>query len=78
MFFLNATCGACEYCMSGWEALCPKQKNSGYTVPGFMREYAITSAAFILDELSDEQAARIIIVLYYYTMRKMHTSERSY
>lgn len=61
MFFLNAACGACEYCVSGWETLCPEQKNSGYTVPGFLREYAIASAAYtvrIPDELSSEEAAR--------------------
>ena len=32
--WLHDACGACEYCVSGWETLCEAQHNSGYSVDG--------------------------------------------
>lgn len=32
--WLWSACGQCEYCHSGWETLCPDQKNGGYAVNG--------------------------------------------
>jgi propanol-preferring alcohol dehydrogenase len=32
--FLGATCGRCEFCVSGRERFCPKQTNFGYTLHG--------------------------------------------
>ncbi len=45
--WLHDACGACEFCLTGWETLCPSQRNSGYTVNGTFAEYAIGSAAHV-------------------------------
>jgi len=42
--YLASSCGECEYCKSGRERLCPKQKNSGYSVHGALTNYAVVSA----------------------------------
>jgi propanol-preferring alcohol dehydrogenase len=45
--WLGWACGACEYCASGWETLCTKQRNTGYSVDGGYAEYAVASARFV-------------------------------
>ena len=45
--WLHDACGACEYCMTGWETLCEAQHDSGYSVNGTFAEYAIGSAAYV-------------------------------
>jgi alcohol dehydrogenase, propanol-preferring len=45
--WLHDSCGWCEYCRTGWDALCLAQRNSGYTVNGSFAEYAIGSAAYV-------------------------------
>ena len=45
--WLGYACGACEYCASGRETLCPNQQMSGYTVNGAYAEYALAQAAFV-------------------------------
>jgi propanol-preferring alcohol dehydrogenase len=45
--WLHDACGACEHCMTGWETLCEKQNDSGYSVNGSFAEYAIGSAAYV-------------------------------
>src|SRR5262245_16223671 len=30
--WLHSACGTCEHCLTGWETLCPEQKNTGYSV----------------------------------------------
>src|SRR5689334_7556757 len=45
--WLHDACGACEWCRTGWETLCPQQFNSGYSVNGSFAEYAIGSAAYV-------------------------------
>jgi propanol-preferring alcohol dehydrogenase len=45
--WLGYACGACEYCASGRETLCPNQSNSGYSVDGAYAEYAVADAAFV-------------------------------
>src|SRR5580698_111295 len=45
--WLHDTCGACEYCVSGWETLCGAQRTSGYSVNGTFAQYALGTAAFI-------------------------------
>jgi len=45
--WLHDACGACEYCMTGWETLCERQHNSGYSVNGTFAEYAVGSAAYV-------------------------------
>jgi propanol-preferring alcohol dehydrogenase len=45
--WLHDACGECEYCRTGWDALCLAQRNSGYSVNGSFAEYAIGSAAYV-------------------------------
>jgi propanol-preferring alcohol dehydrogenase len=45
--WLGYACGACEYCASGRETLCPHQQMSGYTVNGGYADYAVADAAFV-------------------------------
>lgn len=45
--WLHDACGACEYCITGWETLCELQHDSGYSVNGSFAEYAIGSAAYV-------------------------------
>ena len=45
--WLHDACGACEYCISGWETLCAQQHNSGYSVNGTFAEYAIGAARYV-------------------------------
>ncbi len=45
--WLGYACGACEYCASGRETLCPNQRDSGYSVDGAYAEYAVAEAAFV-------------------------------
>jgi propanol-preferring alcohol dehydrogenase len=44
--WLGYACGECRYCVGGWETLCEKQQNSGYSVNGNFAEYAVVPAAF--------------------------------
>jgi propanol-preferring alcohol dehydrogenase len=45
--WLGYACGACEYCASGRETLCPNQQDSGYSVDGAYAEFALAEAAFV-------------------------------
>jgi propanol-preferring alcohol dehydrogenase len=45
--WLHDACGCCEPCMTGWETLCPEQRNSGYSVNGSFAEYATGSAGYV-------------------------------
>ncbi|HVZ21064.1 MAG TPA: alcohol dehydrogenase AdhP [Vicinamibacterales bacterium] len=45
--WLHDACGACEYCVSGWETLCEHQRCTGYDVDGAFAEYAIGAAAYV-------------------------------
>ena len=38
--FLAATCGLCEFCFTGRERFCTKQRNFGFTAPGALTQYA--------------------------------------
>jgi len=42
--WLGTACGNCRYCVAGWETLCPKQQNSGYSVDGAYAEFAAAFA----------------------------------
>lgn len=37
--WLHSACGHCRHCVGGWETLCEKQKNTGYSVNGGFAEY---------------------------------------
>jgi propanol-preferring alcohol dehydrogenase len=45
--WLHSACGYCEFCLSGWETLCPEQKNSGYSVNGSFAQYAVAQADYL-------------------------------
>jgi len=45
--WLGWACGSCEYCTSGWETLCERQRNTGYSVNGGFAEYAVASASYV-------------------------------
>ncbi|MBN8902411.1 MAG: zinc-dependent alcohol dehydrogenase, partial [Rhodospirillales bacterium] len=45
--WLHDACGRCEHCMTGWETLCEKQNDSGYSVNGSFAEYAIGAADYV-------------------------------
>ena len=61
--WLHNACGYCEFCLSGWETLCPEQNNSGYSVNGSFAEYALAEADYlgrIPESLSFVDAAPIL------------------
>jgi propanol-preferring alcohol dehydrogenase len=45
--WLHSACGGCDYCLSGWETLCPRQLNTGYSVDGGYAEYVLAPAAYV-------------------------------
>jgi alcohol dehydrogenase, propanol-preferring len=45
--WLHSACGACSYCLTGWETLCPQQQNTGYSVNGGYAEYVVAPAAYV-------------------------------
>jgi propanol-preferring alcohol dehydrogenase len=58
--WLGYACGECRYCIGGWETLCERQENSGYSVDGTFAEYALAPAAFaapVPDAISSTDAA---------------------
>ena len=61
--WLHSACGACEFCLSGWETLCPQQQNTGYSVNGGFAEYVLAPAAYvgrIPDGIDESEAAPIL------------------
>ncbi|MEW6404584.1 MAG: alcohol dehydrogenase AdhP [Chloroflexota bacterium] len=45
--WLHSACGCCEFCLTGWETLCPNQQNTGYSVNGGYAEYVLAPAAYV-------------------------------
>ena len=61
--WLHSACGHCEFCLTGWETLCPSQQMSGYTVNGSFAQFALGNASYvghIPDKLSFVDAAPIL------------------
>lgn len=61
--WLHTACGRCEYCVGGWETLCGRQKNTGYSVNGCFAEYVVADPAFvghIPDGLALDAAAPVL------------------
>jgi alcohol dehydrogenase, propanol-preferring len=46
--WLGYACGTCEYCVSGWETLCPNQQMMGYTMDGGFAEYARAYGRYVV------------------------------
>ena len=44
--WLWSACGECEYCETGWETLCPNQKNGGYAVDGSFGQYMLVDSRY--------------------------------
>lgn len=44
--WLWSACGECEYCETGWETLCPNQKNGGYSVDGSFGQYMLVDTRY--------------------------------
>ena len=44
--WLWSACGDCQYCNTGWETLCEKQENGGYSVDGSFGQYMLVDAKF--------------------------------
>lgn len=44
--WLFSACGECQFCITGWETLCEKQQNAGYTVDGSFGQYMLVDAKF--------------------------------
>jgi propanol-preferring alcohol dehydrogenase len=45
--WLYSACGQCEHCLAGWETLCERQQNGGYSVNGSFAEYAIADPGYV-------------------------------
>jgi alcohol dehydrogenase, propanol-preferring len=45
--WLHTACGHCRYCLGGWETLCLKQQNTGYSVNGGFAEYILADPDYI-------------------------------
>lgn len=45
--WLHDACGTCEYCLTGWETLCPAQHNTGYSVNGTYAQYVLAKADYV-------------------------------
>jgi alcohol dehydrogenase, propanol-preferring len=61
--WLHTACGHCEYCLTGWETLCPEQQNTGYSVPGCYAEYVLADPNYVghlPEALSFQEAAPIL------------------
>lgn len=45
--WLHTSCGYCSYCRTGWETLCGRQQNTGYSVNGSFADYALADPAYV-------------------------------
>lgn len=45
--WLYSACGVCEHCIGGWETLCEKQQNGGYSVDGGFAQYALADPNYV-------------------------------
>jgi alcohol dehydrogenase, propanol-preferring len=44
--WLYSACGECEWCITGWETLCPAAQYGGYSVNGGFAEYFLADARY--------------------------------
>ncbi|GAA3514835.1 alcohol dehydrogenase catalytic domain-containing protein [Actinocatenispora rupis] len=51
--WLGWACGACRYCLTGQETLCPRQRNTSLGTDGLHAEYAVAEAAFCVPVPAD-------------------------
>jgi alcohol dehydrogenase, propanol-preferring len=61
--WLYSACGECEWCITGWETLCPSAQYGGYSVNGGFAEYFVADARYaarIPDGLASAAAAPLL------------------
>jgi len=61
--WLHTACGQCEFCLTGWETLCPSQKNTGYSTNGCYAEYVLADPNYVghlPDQLDFPAAASLL------------------
>jgi alcohol dehydrogenase, propanol-preferring len=46
--WLGWACGECEWCIKGWETLCPHQVNTGYGRDGTYSEMVVAAAKYVV------------------------------
>ena len=61
--WLATACGTCRDCLRGWETLCTKQQNTGYSVNGSFAEYMLLDTRYAPLIPADADAAGITAVL---------------
>ncbi|HWQ04925.1 MAG TPA: zinc-dependent alcohol dehydrogenase family protein [Longilinea sp.] len=74
-YWLHSACGACEYCLRGFENLCPSAQFTGFHVPGGFADYLLADARFVVpipQSITDEQAAPLLCagVIGYRSLKK--------
>jgi propanol-preferring alcohol dehydrogenase len=79
--WLGWTCGACDYCRSGRENLCPSARFTGYQIDGGYAEYAVADAryCFSMPEGIDDVAAAPLMcagLIGYRTLRMAGAARR--
>lgn len=45
--WLHTACGHCTFCLTGWETLCERQQNTGYSVNGCFAEYVLADPNYV-------------------------------
>ena len=73
--WLHAACGACQFCHTGFENLCPHAQFTGFHVDGGFAEYMLADARYVLPipaAISDQQAAPLLCagIIGYRSLRK--------
>ena len=62
--WIASVCRTCEFCTNGRDELqCPRQLNSGFSLPGTFQQYVVTDAYYathLPDEVADEEAGPIM------------------
>lgn len=61
--WLYSACGTCEHCITGWETLCEKQENAGYSVDGGYAEYVVADPRYVGHLPSNVNFAEIAPIL---------------
>jgi propanol-preferring alcohol dehydrogenase len=79
--WLGWTCGACKFCLSNRENLCPSARFTGYTIDGGYAEYALVDARFCfpMPEAYDDVAAAPLLcagLIGYRCLRKAGDARR--
>lgn len=61
--WLYSACGHCEHCLGGWETLCEKQDDTGYTVNGCFAEYVVADPKYVAHVPEDADPLQVAPVL---------------